>query len=509
MYKGQYLVFKDKIKSAIAEFKEYSFLDFTIYAHQDLNITIGESAQTSVALIGFIIDPFNPDKTNEDIISSLVSGSKTTDGFFQSIHPLSGRFVLMAQIQDQMILAGDACHYRQIFFSQSEGHFSITSSPKLFLDSYQLESLIGEEKQALINHPLFKNRENSWYGNGCEDDRLVKLLPNHYLDLQHRQAKRMPVPVIDKKLTEDQILVYVSRILKGTYQCLTSRYKLMQALTSGWDTRVLLAASKDYKDKIEYFVFDRQDKKGPKSADARTASALAQQLDLKFQVFNPEPLTDEFLNLYTKEHVLPRILPKTANIQHYWKQGYSKDFMSVSGNCAGIYKHPYGYGTGRTRLDQLLVFSGYHNEVPFIRKQIEQWYHNSKRYAKELGIPILELFNWEQRVGNWGSVFPYEQDFALEEVAPLNNRMLLLHLMMVDPSKRISPKFLYIRRLISYLWDETLSEPINQDINTLWSYIKGSTQFKYLSLKLRFILMKRNKVRKQVKEQQLSAAESN
>jgi hypothetical protein len=320
MYKGQYLIFKEKGDCAIDGFFYHLFGDFTIYAHADLNITIKQRRDRAIVLIGFIIDPFRPEKSNEQIVDDLFSACSNPDDFFQAVHPLSGRFVTLVRIKDQYFVSGDACHYRQIFHSCDENHFAITSSPKLFLDFFNLDPVIGEEKQMLISHPLFLNRENSWYGNGSEDDRLIKLLPNHFFHISENVVKRMPVPNLHNAISEAQTIEYVAEVLTGTYKALVKRYKLIQALTAGWDTRLLLAATKDFKDQIEYFVFDRQDKKGPKSADARTAYNLSERLGLNFKTISPKPLTEEFLQRYKKEHVIPRILPKTANIQYYDEQ---------------------------------------------------------------------------------------------------------------------------------------------------------------------------------------------
>ncbi|MBJ3793540.1 hypothetical protein I8J38_34180, partial [Bacillus sp. OA1] len=74
---------------------------------------------------------------------------------------------------------------------------------------------------------------------------------------------------------------------------------------------------------------------------------------------------------------------------------------------------------------------------------------------------ILDLFYWEQRMGNWGTMYQAEQDIAIEEFCPFNNRRLLIALLKLEKEYRQGPEHIIYKKMINSLWPETLSEPIN------------------------------------------------
>jgi hypothetical protein len=86
-------------------------------------------------------------------------------------------------------------------------------------------------------------------------------------------------------------------------------------------------------------------------------------------------------------------------------------------------------------------------------------------------------------MGNWGALAPFEQDIAIEEISPFNNRSLIATLLKVHPSKRKAPNYELFRKLIQALWSDTLLEPINPGENLLKNIIKEKTLIRYYALK--------------------------
>jgi hypothetical protein len=107
------------------------------------------------------------------------------------------------------------------------------------------------------------------------------------------------------------------------------------------------------------------------------------------------------------------------------------------------------------------VLSGFDEKDPYAREAIDLWFVGAESFCRDYNIPILDLFYWEQRMGHWGSQYPQEQDIAIEELSPFNNRNLLLSLLRVPSSERASPDYSFFRKLIGELWPEALAEPIN------------------------------------------------
>lgn len=485
MYKNQYIVVSDTDKPRFnnKDIRLVKFGKLHIYAHSNLNVTIAFShkdPEVKILLLGYIIDPLKPEMKNDGIVELIARQYKSTNNCFKMIQGYTGRYVLLIKEKASFVITGDACHLRQIYFRFDGDKLTVTSSLKLFLDFYGYKLQSSEEKIKIVNTPLHRKLQMAWYGHESIDDRLDKLLPNHYLDVHKKEVKRLPLfTVYNGK--EDDVLIYVSSMLTGTYSALSKRYQLMQPLTAGWDSRILLAASKDVKDQIKYYVFGNPDNNND---DIRIPMNLSRSLDLNFKIVERKALSDNFLEAYKKEHIIPRILPKTSNINYHYDCKYNENVINVNGNCAEIARCFYGYTRNKIMLDMLLVFSKYYDKVPFFKERIAEWYANAIPYAKQYNIFLLDLFYWEQRMGNWGAQYPFELDIAMEEISPFNNRSLLLALQSVNPKKRKSPKFSLFRKLVCKLWQDTLCEPVNPDSKYLTKIIKGNSYLLYLIKKL-------------------------
>lgn len=486
MFKNQYIIVSDCVKPRFdyEEIRRINFDRFHIYAHSSLNVSISSSTEGEIGLIGYIIDPLHPDLSNDSIVKEIAFNCKSIEDCFRMIQGYTGRYVLLIKKINSFIILGDACHLRQIYFGFDKNKLVVTSSLKFFLDFFRYELQSVAEKSSIINSSLYKKLEMSWYGDKSIDNRLNKLLPNHYFDVHKKEVKRLPL-FPDDNIKEEDVLSYASSMLKGTYSALSKRYHLIQPLTAGWDSRILLSASKEVKDQIEYYVFGN-----PNSNidDVRIPLSLSKSLDLNFKIIDRIPLSEDFLEAYKKEHIVPRVLPKTSNINYHFNCNYKKNTININGNCTEITRCFFGYTQHKITLDMLLVFSGYHNEVPFFKKAIKEWYNNALPFAKHYNISLLDLFYWEQRMGNWGALFPFELDIAMEEISPFNNRSLLLSFLNINPQKRKSPKFSLFKNLIYGLWKETLCEPINPSCNSLLKFVHGNSDILYLSKKIHYKL---------------------
>ncbi len=479
-FRNQYIAVSNHAGPALPGMRAVDFGGLRIYAHPSLNVSIATRSPTSVALLGYIIDPFHPERTNDDIVSALAGTCGTKEALFRAIEPLSGRYVLLYRNHSCFVVTGDACHLRQVYFGFVEDNLVLTSSPKLFLTFFHSDPRTSPEKEELIHLPAYTAQEGAWYGDQSMDDRLRKVLPNHYLDVTRREVRRIPFPPGHERTSEDQVIEYASALLKGTYSALSQRYRLMQAITAGWDSRILLSAGRDFKDDMQFYVFAWS---SHDEADVWVPRNLSRRLGVDFTVIKPGALREEFLARYRQEHILPRILPKTAQIQHHYDGHYDADVINVNGNGAEIARCFYGYTRRPVGLDMLLLFSGYGRKARFVEQELEKWYPQACQYAAGAQIPLLDLFYWEQRMGNWGALFPFEQDIAVEEVSPFNNRSLLHTLLRGQPERRKAPSYLFFQKLAQQLWPEALSEKVNPDASYVKELIKGSSTIRYFVLR--------------------------
>jgi hypothetical protein len=248
---------------------------------------------------------------------------------------------------------------------------------------------------------------------------------------------------------------------------MSKRAPLMQGVTAGWDSRVLLAASLNVSDRIDYFV-NTYGTLGAEHPDVFVPLRLTKRLGLALTVDNTRPeAPDAFVEFLRDQITDARDLPKTRAIYTRLMRGDER--LIINGNCSEIcrrYFDPRGLIRSTDlppeRLAAAMRFPG--NE--FAVAELASW--RSGLHAVDLGYELLDLLYWEQRMGIWGAQMPAEIDVASEQISPFNNRAALTSMLAVDCAHRTAPRYELYRRLIAALAPECLEDSVNPDVRPLW-----------------------------------------
>lgn len=438
------------------------FFDYIIFYHKKLDYIKIISDNFSVALLGFIIDPFNPLSSNYEVILSLSKESKTLE-LLKKINLLSGRFVLLIKDKfNNYFICNDACGLRQIYYYNNNGQLSFSSFPELLLQSNGLNPQIDNETAELIKSKEFQNTEFAWYGDGWYDKRIKKILPNHYMALSDKKISRFPF--IDLNTENSQEIIDKSiEILRNTYTSILNRFdNVLQPLTAGWDSRLLLSISKDFKDKIQYYIFSDKENTIPKE-DVLIPSQLSKRLGINFKVCELEDLDKNFIYNFTLYKLFPRILPKTPNYYWHFKYSSSKNTININGNCAEITRNFYNHIFFNKNYFKSILYHSHFED--YFKPSLLEWrekLYEDKDWRK---LNLLDLFYWEHRIGNWHSLYTFEQDVAIEEISPFNNRFLLLSLLLLPINLRKKERPYFYLEIIKNNWPECLLLPVNPIIN--------------------------------------------
>jgi hypothetical protein len=260
-----------------------------------------------------------------------------------------------------------------------------------------------------------------------------------------------------------EIVEMASVILQGTMTALTARFDVSMALTAGWDSRVLLAASKHVREDVEYFVY-RHGTMADNHPDIQIPSSIATKFGLRFEVRKPALVVPGwFVSMLSHNVTCARVLPKTQMIYHKLITGESR--ININGNGSEICRNffdKYGKQANDDVSSVELAMKIYGKKVQsaFAVKELEKWKESFEHTSVERWN-ILDLLYWEQKMGNWGAQYPAEQDIAIEEISPFNCRQLLEILLSSPKNMRTAPNYLLYEALIRHMWPETLSFPIN------------------------------------------------
>lgn len=100
-------------------------------------------------------------------------------------------------------------------------------------------------------------------------------------------------------------------------------------------------------------------------------------------------------------------------------------------------------------------------EYGFTLQAFDEWLSEAC-FAK--AFSPLDMLHWEQRSGSWEAEHNDEVAMAYDVLSFFNCRELLTTLLSVDETYRRGPEHKLYQRLVTHMWPEGLSEPINPPV---------------------------------------------
>ncbi|WP_053991858.1 hypothetical protein [Mangrovimonas sp. TPBH4] len=429
--------------------------------HIDLPFYTKSVNDITISILGIILNPLSPTDDEKIILESLLNNATDLKSLFNSTLHLSGRWIIIFQNHKDTFLFTDPCGFRQIFYLKDKTDFACGSQPEIIKACNLFDIKIDPLLNAITKNKDYINTEGMWVGSKTIYSNVYHLMPNHFLDLKNQSQSRFTFQP-RRQVSEEEIIKNVSTLLQGTIAAITYRYNAKLALTAGWDSRVLLAASKKEVSKLAYFT-DRKGVISIEHADVWVPRLLTKKLHLKYKVINShKKIPSSIIDLLSQNITDSRILPKTRMIYYNL---IKNDFrVNINGNGSEICRNYFDkYSTlSESELTPkvLIGLLGYKNTNPFFENEINIWLQNLPSLEKE-NFGILNLLYWEHKLGNWGAKYPSEQDISNEEISPFNCRLIIELLLSCKPNSRIAPNYLIYKKLINHMWPETLNVPIN------------------------------------------------
>jgi hypothetical protein len=239
----------------IEGWRAYRCCGYSLMCHPSLPVnSVLDSAGTTIGyVLGWPIDqPGRLIRTQVRIPFQL--SASTIDSLEREVYGFGGRYAFV-------ILAPDA----QRLYLDPAGTLSAVFFPKRKLAGSTVAALVLDEP----DHPLWSrpltefpnDKINQYWPAGTTfDSDISRLLPNHYLDLvTWRSTRHYPKasfePIPDKDLPDS--IESIARVLcRHIGSVMDSTNRIYMPLTAGRDSRVLLACSKTWKDKVDYITFD-------------------------------------------------------------------------------------------------------------------------------------------------------------------------------------------------------------------------------------------------------------
>lgn len=411
-----------------------------------------------LTLIGFILDPQYPEATDASILHDLLAAFDASSNFLEEVNRFGGRWIIILYDGKHTKVIHDACGLRQIFYTRGDMGPWCASQPELIgeLLGFKVDREADEFfrlQLACVDHEAW------WPGNSSAYREIHYLLPNHYLDLDSVSSHRY-WPKRDCPSTPfDEGVEQVGQILRGTIKAATHRFDLCLSLTAGYDSRCVLAACREFADQIPCSTVRLVGASADNLVDVEVARSLAERLGFKHDIIQPPlQIDDKFFDTYVSSVRYPHLIWYPNG--QAWFHLYQRKIVELTGSASEIGRCYYGIGQlDMTNAGKALASMTNMDWHPFAIRHFQSWFND---LGDTKGYSLLDLFYWENRVGNWLAMCQAEGDVSAKDIlSPFNCRNLLMQMLEVSHDKRAYPKYLFHRELISTLWKAALAEPIN------------------------------------------------
>lgn len=464
-FRRQYLITHAKYKS-FSHWQNESFGSFQIYAHPDIELTIAKIGKDDLklALIGYMLDPSHPDWSNVEILNAMQDSVNSIDDISKYLYSISGRFVLVVNSSVDTFIFHDPCGLRTAYYAKHKGKIHVASQPLLFKDIIPLKK--GDKFNIYQKSEYKKNNKEHWIPSGYSlYDDIYHLVPNHYLQFStFKQERYWPKKKLQNVQLNDAVHD-VSELLKKLMEAANHRFDLALPLTAGWDSRILLSASKDIMSTLFLYTLQYRDLQLD-SKDIRIPKEILDSLDYKHHIIDcrKEPNL-EFTDIYEK-NVSMAHNEDWGKIAYGMFETYPSERVCIKGNAVEIGRLSSLSLPKIQSVDEIIDYRvpGW-KTVPFIKNQLSSWYIDAGVVATECEIDLHSLFYWEHRMGSWQAQSQIEWDIVQEVFTPFNHRALLEITLGVSPKFRSAPKYVLYQKIAETLWSEVMDYPINPPEN--------------------------------------------
>ncbi len=429
---------------------------FFLHHHPDLSVFQAKGKSIQLILLGNIIDPFHPENNSAAVLQNLASGEYFED-VLKNAFALGGRFVIVGIDKNGMKLFNDAMALRELFYFRHYGLLACGSTPAILASWFNPGFDTDKEFKEFYTSAAFNNQERIMIGDRTHISGVRHLAPNHYLDMKTMETHRFWPLTKEPILSVDSAIDLMSDILTGTYKAVAGQYIIHQGLTSGWDSRMLLAASRNFLNDIQFFFLRgfKKDTAEKASVDYLVAVKMAKKLGLDFEVvdFGTDVPDEKFKKIYYANNTMARPKLLTA-YYHTYVHNYDNT-ITISGTGGNqVLRHMRivdQTDENSTRLAKMWRYQSF----PYVTKTIDEWFLKNEAVRKT-NYRIIDLFFWEQFFSNWGNLSSSEQDIVREELRPFNNRAFIATYMKLPAKYRYENNPEGHARIIKKLWPELL-----------------------------------------------------
>lgn len=444
---------------------------YFIYLHEDQKKFIVTRNNKSFVLIGHAYNPW--DKVSDEnqileICADAFEESKTR--FFSELSKITGVFIIIVLEGTNIFAVQDSTGIMPLFYSENNGDIYFSSHSQLIADICEFH--IDPEIERLVNSKFYLIGIRHLPGLKTPFNQIKALTANTYLESFPFRVKRF-FPTKQAKEKMENPLEMICNVLKNSMELVSEKFNASISLTGGTDSKMTLAAGKNFYDHYKYFSFISTE---AEKKDAIAAHKICEHLGLKHSIYEvPENNEDiehfeiisEIINHnagYMKKH-------KDAELRKIiilYQQNQIE--MEIKSHISEIGRAFYYKKLGKSEMPHPLKprhMSNLYKRNMFNRRTLKYMDDAFREFIQttKFGDNFADrydesdMFYWEHRMSQWSSLVKQDFDISHDTTIIYNNRKLLDLFMDFSLEERIEdkPQKEIIKRLNEELFDLNIS----------------------------------------------------
>ena len=460
-FRKQFIILK-KEYNLLDKWKRHKINDYLMLTHPDLEINTSDTANSNLVLLGDAFDYHSPNLTNNQIIKFVHSNSETFEDIIELFNKYSGTFIVIYydKLTNKLLVFNDATAQREVYYYKlSNREMILASEPSIINYFHSLDKNNDKIAQSFFNSSEFRKRK-TFIGNLTNFKDVMHLKPNYYLDVNNGNTQRFFPNKILQENNMKECAKKASQMIQGYLTAASNRYKLLLPVSAGWESRVLLAASKNITDKVYYYVFKHQSY-SVNHPDIKIPKKLLAKLGLKLKVIeNSFDLDSNIIRVIDESYSFPRY-NNFKYIVNFWGKSFP-NHLSVIGNVSEVARMEWD--EIRNLDENKIAILQKYPKLKYATEYYKKWLLETKDIFDRYNYSTLDMLYWEENCGNWVAKANTEAKFGIEFYLPFNSRELLVVLLSADKKYRQKQYSRLYIEIINNLWPECLLFPINPGI---------------------------------------------
>lgn len=415
--KGQYLISKDEVENLPKSMIKFHHNGFWYYYHQLLNCYHSQG-NSDITIIGMIILIYNGEAYYGEKAAQKLSQANNIKEFINLISSSFGRYVVSFNNE---IIMGDSIGARRSIFNRNKSRIS-SSHILAYGGDFPLNSRFKE----VINNKRYKNNESFYPSMETFNDEMSFILPNHYLNLNSGNVEHINIRHVD--IVQRSASESFDYYLKPLFKCLVdNEYNIKMPITAGYDSRLLLAASRDVHDHINFYIRDHD------VTDTSYAKIICDRLGLELNIIpvnNGSEPNERVKKALRKQSTYPRNLKKHSFLNDVNLEiiNTTDNSIGVNGTAGEVIRGFYGKAPLFFPSTVIPASVGYVCDKD-LKHEIDQWLRTiSLKGVKKKHV--MDFFYWEYKVGIWGALNSFENELIhTKGISPFGCRSLILEIL--------------------------------------------------------------------------------